>query len=145
MAQQRVARTPTSRDVADARDEVLKAIDGLVEALRANTARNKRALRRAAAVRKMREKGLSYREIVRREGKALLVEVTRDNLAALAEHGSALRRAEARALHREGMTMDEIADLFGVTRQRISALLREAERSDTRKSRPRRTQPRSTE
>ena len=29
------------------------------------------------------------------------------------------------ALHREGMTMDEIAKLFGVTRQRVSALLRE--------------------
>ena len=32
---------------------------------------------------------------------------------------------EARVLHGEGMTMDQIAKLFGVTRQRVSALLRE--------------------
>ncbi len=36
-----------------------------------------------------------------------------------------LRWAEARALHAEGVTMDKIAALFGVTRQRISGLLRE--------------------
>lgn len=108
------------------RDEVLDAIDLLVEALRANTKRNQQAMRRAAAVRRMREQGLSYREIVRREGKVLLVEITRQNLVALAEYGSRLRRAEAKALHQEGMTMDEIAELFGVTRQRVSALLKEA-------------------
>ena len=32
--------------------------------------------------------------------------------------------AEARALHDEGLTMAEIAALFGVSRQRVSALLR---------------------
>jgi predicted transcriptional regulator len=36
-----------------------------------------------------------------------------------------VRRTEARTLHREGLTMDQIAQLFGVTRQRVSALLRE--------------------
>jgi predicted transcriptional regulator len=41
----------------------------------------------------------------------------------LAAYGSRVRRAEARVLHQEGLTMDQIAKLFGVTRQRISALL----------------------
>ena len=50
--------------------------------------------------------------------------MTRDNLVALVDAGSRLRRAEARALHVEGMTMEQIADLFGVTRQRVSALLK---------------------
>ena len=104
----------------------MDAIELLTEALHANSRRNQLAIRRAAAIRKMREQGLSYREIVRRQGNALLIEVTRENMAALAEHGSRLRRVEAKALHREGMTMDEIAELFGVTRQRISALLKEA-------------------
>lgn len=126
VAQNRSARVPASSEVTDTRDEVLDAIDLLVEALRANTARNKQAIRRAAAIRKMREKGLPYREIVAVEGKPLLVEITRENLAALAEHGSAVRRAKAKALHAEGMTMDEIAEVFGVTRQRVSALLKEA-------------------
>jgi DNA-binding transcriptional regulator LsrR (DeoR family) len=37
-----------------------------------------------------------------------------------------VRRAEARALYAEGLTMDQIAERFGVTRQRVSALLRKA-------------------
>ena len=39
------------------------------------------------------------------------------------------RRAEARALYDEGLTMDEIATLFGVTRQRVSGLLRKEARA----------------
>ena len=38
-------------------------------------------------------------------------------------------RLLARALYDEGMTMEQIAAKFGVTRQRVSSLLREA-RSD---------------
>jgi DNA-binding transcriptional regulator LsrR (DeoR family) len=37
-----------------------------------------------------------------------------------------VRRAEAQALYAEGMTMEQIADRFGVTRQRVSTLLRKA-------------------
>ncbi len=44
----------------------------------------------------------------------------------LADAGSRWRRAEARALHREGLSMEKIAVLFGVTRQRVSALLSKA-------------------
>lgn len=36
-----------------------------------------------------------------------------------------MRRTEARALHHEGVTMDKIARLFGVTRQGVSGLLRD--------------------
>lgn len=109
-------------------DEVLEAIDGLVRALRENSARGQKGIRRAEKIRKMRRKGLSYRQILA-EG-APLVEVTRQNFENLVEHGSRLRRAEARALHEEGCTMDEIALLFGVTRQRISAILKEARADD---------------
>ncbi len=45
--------------------------------------------------------------------------------------GAAWRRAEARALHQEGISMDRIAQLFGVTRQRVSALLNSQPRSDS--------------
>jgi transcriptional regulator with XRE-family HTH domain len=38
--------------------------------------------------------------------------------------GADVRRAEARALYEEGLTMEQIAEHFGVTRQRVSALLR---------------------
>jgi len=105
-------------------DTVLEALDGLVRALRANQSRIEATIARAERIREQREAGLSYREIESGEQRPLIVELTRDNLAALVEAGSRLRRAEARALHAEGMTMEQIAELFGVTRQRVSALLR---------------------
>ena len=76
------------------------------------------------SARRLREEGRSYKEIESGVTGPLVVELTRDNLAALIEAGSRLRKAEARALHAEGMTMEQIAELFGVTRQRVSALLR---------------------
>lgn len=109
-------------DVAD--DPVLDALDGLVRALRENATRIDATIARAERIRDQRLEGLSYREIESGEARPLIVELTRDNLAALVEAGSRLRRAEARALHGEGMTMEQIAELFGVSRQRVSALLR---------------------
>ena len=108
-----------------ANDPVLEALDELVRALRGNHERIQATIARAERIREQREAGMSYREIESGETRPLIVELTRDNLAALVEAGSKLRRAEARALHAEGMTMEQIAELFGVTRQRVSALLRE--------------------
>ena len=110
------------------RDPVLDALDEVVRALEANIERAQAMIERANAIRRQRAEGLSYREIETGEDRPIIVEVTRGNLAALAEAGSRLRRAEAHALHAEGMTMGEIAELFGVTRQRVSALLREDRR-----------------
>ena len=107
-----------------ANDPVLEALDELVRALRGNHERIQATIARAERIREQREAGMSYREIESGEARPLIVELTRDNLAALVEAGSRLRRAEARALHAEGMTMEQIAELFGVTRQRVSALLR---------------------
>jgi len=41
----------------------------------------------------------------------------------LIDAGGQFRGAEANALYDEGANMDEIAALFGVSRQRVSALL----------------------
>ena len=37
--------------------------------------------------------------------------------------------AEARALYAEGLTMAQIAELFGVSRQRVAALLRSSDQN----------------
>ncbi|MDQ6911208.1 MAG: hypothetical protein M3Z84_10590 [Actinomycetota bacterium] len=92
------------------------------------TRRNQVATRRAQTIRRLRGHGRSYREILGRDERALILQVTRENLDGLLQAGGRLRRAEARALYAEGMTMEEIAALFGVTRQRVSVLLREGAR-----------------
>lgn len=65
------------------------------------------------------------REIVPAERAPLLVQLLSEQIAALQATGHRLRSSEARTLHAEGLTMDAIAELFGVTRQRVSALLRD--------------------
>lgn len=104
-----------------------KALRDLDRALDANARRMDRIKRRIAEIRRQRSAGRSYREIVETTKGDLSVRLITETTAALEEVGARVRRTEALALYREGMTMEEIAEKFGVTRQRISALLRDAE------------------
>lgn len=113
-------------NVAFVTDEVLVALDDLVAALKANVEDTRGMLRRAEALRRARRKGLDYRAVTAAEEKPLLVELLRATQDRLVTAGGRFRRTEARALRDEGMTLDEIARLFGVTRQRVIALLRDA-------------------
>lgn len=70
------------------------------------------------------DRGEDLPEIVQREGRPRIVETLTSNQATLEEVGSAVRRAEAQALRAHGLTMSHIAELFGVSRQRISELLK---------------------
>ncbi len=107
-----------------ARDGVLEALDKLVAALEENIAASQVAIERARQIHELRDQGLRYRDIADETGQPLVVAVVSQNLTRLREGGASLRRAHAQALHDEGLTMDKIAALFGVTRQRISAILR---------------------
>jgi hypothetical protein len=124
----RVAPSDRGAPRADELDEVLLALDALVEALQANSEAARQAIKRAAYIRRRREQGMSYRDIVISESRPLIVEMTRESLERLNECGARLRRAEARALHADGLTMDAIAAMFGVSRQRVSVLLQGRER-----------------
>jgi len=112
-------------------DPAGRALDELVTAITTTQQLLADALARAETLREQRRSGAGYREIVLAEPRPLLVEILSDSILSLVEAGSRFRRAEARALHDEGMTMEAIAGLFGVTRQRISHLLRSARPSVT--------------
>lgn len=118
--------TPKTNTSADQDDRVLTALSGLVEAINANAVVNKDILRRARQLEAARRRGQTWREITAAEDKPLIIEMLRGNQERLAVSGSRFRRAQAKALREEGLTMDEIAALFGVTRPRIIALLKEA-------------------
>lgn len=68
--------------------------------------------------------GRPISEIIPEEQPPLIVELLTQSTENLHTYGSQVRRAEARVLHSEGMPMEQIARLFGVTRQRVSTLLR---------------------
>lgn len=104
----------------------MEALGDLDQALDTSVEMTRRMKERIAELRAAEAAGHSLRDIVPNEKAPLIVQLLTESTNLLNAYGNRVRRTEARALHAEGMTMDEIARLFGVTRQRVSTLLREA-------------------
>jgi hypothetical protein len=120
-----VASLPEAHGPCAPPDPFLRALEALDQVLEEETARSQRLRRRIALLRAERAAGRSYAEIIADEPRPRLVEQLADTTRTLDAAGAVVRRTEARALYDAGMTMDEIAAWFGVTRQRVSALLRD--------------------
>lgn len=101
----------------------MSELDHCVEELR-------RARIRAEVLLRERRSGRPWPEVVTGEDRPLIVERISTVLAALATAGHAWRHEQAVALQRDGVSINRIAALFGVTRQRISALLKESGNDD---------------
>jgi hypothetical protein len=124
MPAQPVRRRARTRRPAG-QDNVLDAFEALLEALKSNEAATRELARRARILRTARAAGLAYAEIVAVDDRPLEIELLRGMQERLNLAGRRLRAAEARALRDEGLTLDRIAEVFGVSRQRVIALLRE--------------------
>ena len=109
-----------------AEDEFLEALRALENVLADNSRRASLIKRRIARFRRLRARDAPYAEIVSTNEGPLIVQLLTESSAALDSSGANVRRAEAQALYAEGLTMEQIANRFGVTRQRVSALLRKA-------------------
>ena len=83
---------------------------------------------RAEKLLEERQSGRAWLDLVTAESRPLVVEQLSSVMAALAGAGGAWRREQAYALASEQVSINRIAAMFGVTRQRISALLRERAR-----------------
>ncbi|MDT0274763.1 hypothetical protein [Blastococcus goldschmidtiae] len=115
------AGSTSSPDVAEqALTDLLTELDRCVDELVQSRARAETLLRR-------RQRGEPWLEIVTSEPRPLIVERISTVLASLSAAGHTWRREQAAALQAEQISINRIAALFGVTRQRISALLREPE------------------
>lgn len=66
------------------------------------------------------------REVVTSDHRPLLVQLLTESIDLLLDYGARLRQTEAQLLYSEGLNMEEIARLFGVSRQRVGALIRGA-------------------
>ena len=117
---------PATRTEPMAEDEFLTALTTLEDVLADNGRRASLIKKRIAQLRRSRSRGASYTELVSGDDSPLIVQLLTESSKALDTSGASVRRAEAQALHAEGMTMEQIADRFGVTRQRVSTLLRKA-------------------
>ncbi|MBY5162763.1 sigma factor-like helix-turn-helix DNA-binding protein [Salsipaludibacter albus] len=109
-------------------DRLVAALEAIQAVAEDNTQRNDAIQRRAQRLLDQLDADVSVAELMRREPGPRIVELVSANLASLQDSGAHLRGVQAEALREEGLTMAEIADLFGVTRQRVSSLLAAARR-----------------
>lgn len=100
------------------------ALIALVQSLRDAAVALHEAAERAERLLGRQRAVASWGEVMRAEPKPLVVEEVMSTLEALTLATGRWRRANAQALHGEDWTMEQIAELYGVSRQRVSALLR---------------------
>ena len=105
-----------SAEARVALDELVRALDQCLDDLRATH-------RRATELAEQHDSGETWTAIVTAEDPPLIVERISIALATLSASGSRWRRAQALALHAEGISINRIAALFRVTRQRVSTLI----------------------
>ncbi len=72
--------------------------------------------------------GVTYAGVMPLDKRVAMTEQISEAIKALSRDGNKFRRIEARALYEEGLTMAQLAAVFGVSRQRVSTLLRETGR-----------------
>jgi PAS domain S-box-containing protein len=104
-------------------DELFDALDAVLEVLEGGRDRVDVVAARAAELRDGRSRGLSYAELLTGARNPIVLDVLSELLDGLFDAGSRLRRAEARALYADSLSMDKIASLLGVSRQRVSAII----------------------
>ena len=118
-------RSSISAPVPPGDDAAVRALQQLISCIDESVDELQRARVRAEQLLGDRRAGHAWLELVTEESRPLVVESVSSVLASLAGAGHAWRREEAAALQREEISINRIAALFGVTRQRISALLKE--------------------
>lgn len=102
---------------------VVQSMEDLAACLTASAAQMAVLAERARQVSREVASGRALADVIDDEPKPLIIAHMTDLLDELADTAAAVRRAEAAQLSAEGLSQYRIAQLFGVTRQRISALL----------------------
>jgi hypothetical protein len=120
---------PQVEESTTEKDDAISALTALDAVLESSIAELQSARERLHKVLEARSTGSPWRDIVDSEERPLVVESLSRVLDQLSVGGSRFRRAQAQALYAEGLSMERVASLFGVTRQRVSALLRDREAS----------------
>lgn len=104
-------------------DELFEALDAVVQVLERGRERVDVVAAGAAELRAGRARGLSHAELLTGARHPLVLDVLSELLDGLFDAGSRLRRAQARALYADSLSMEKIASLLRVSRQRVSAII----------------------
>ena len=109
------------------RTALVSAIERVQMSARDNASRLEVMTQRLQLLRNGVEGGAPVADLVR-DADPPIVQLLTDNLEELQQSGVEFRYALAAALVEEGMSAADVARIFGVSRQRVSALLNDARR-----------------
>ena len=104
-------------------DELVNALDGVVDALGDACEQQSEVEKEAGLLREHRQTGRPLVDMPVDDKGGIVMHLS-SMLNRLNNATTRLRRAQAKAMREEGATTERIADSLGVTRQRVSALLR---------------------
>ncbi len=107
-------------------DPVMAALDVLATALEENAEQERLLAERIKDLAAGRRQGTDWLGLLREEESPGTVHLLSSLLARLSGASGGVRRSLVVALREEGVTIPVIAQLFGVTHQRVSNLLRNA-------------------
>ena len=111
------------------RQRLLDALGQIDAELADNIERGLEIRRRVEWLRDRVIDGAEVRAVIEAEPRPRIVELLTANMTVIETAGAELRTSLAHTLRNEGLTIESIADLFGVTRQRASALLKQGDRA----------------
>jgi hypothetical protein len=101
-----------------------RALSDVAESADETALDQQRLARRARSMNRQRGSGSSWQQILHRERQPGLIALMDRSARRLQEVSGRFRPVLGRALVAEGLSTRQIARLFGVTRQRISAMLK---------------------
>jgi hypothetical protein len=101
----------------------VEALDDLVAAFSRTVAAQPTVEANAERLKAEHEQGTVFADVVASPHMGELRDTIGSCVSDLIDAGARFRRLLARSLHDEGMTMEQIASLLGVSRQRVSVLL----------------------
>ncbi len=109
-------------------DRTVDALDGLAEALEIHAREVEHLADRVELLQKARSNGEPWFDILSKPPGEGSMQLLSETLARMSEASGALRKAVVEDLRRDGVSIPGIADLLGVTHQRISNILRRSDR-----------------
>jgi hypothetical protein len=107
-------------------DDVLDALAEMVGVLHELNRRGDGMIAQAELVVELHKAGGAWEEILVRDGARRLTAMLADSAEALGRANSSVRRAQATALYANGLSMERIANLLAISRQRVAVLLNAA-------------------
>ena len=104
-------------------DSLASALRGLRRALQQNEEHARVLLGASSSLARRRDEGSSWVDLIQSEDGSRTIALLTDATSSLMDANANFRRVLAKTLYEDGVTMARVAEVLGVTRQRVARIL----------------------